>query len=138
MAISKSASPKTMFGDLPPSSKETFFELPAAACTISFPTSVEPVKAILSTSQFAASAAPAVSPYPVTIFTTPDGKPASSINSPSRKAERGVCSAGLSTTVQPVARAGPSFQAAISSGKFLGRPAGHVVEQVGCQRDVRA
>jgi len=44
----------------------------------------------------------------------------SSISSPSRNAERGVCSAGLRTTVQPVARAGPSFQAAISSGKFQG------------------
>src|SRR5271165_1395209 len=48
------------------------------------------------------------------------GNPAFSISSPSRRAERGVCSAGLSTTVQPAASAGPSFQAAISSGKFHG------------------
>ena len=32
----------------------------------------------------------------------------------------GVCSAGLSTTVLPQARAGPHFQASISSGKFHG------------------
>ena len=32
----------------------------------------------------------------------------------------GVCSAGLSTTVQPAASAGAIFQAAISSGKFHG------------------
>src|SRR5260370_19483829 len=32
----------------------------------------------------------------------------------------GVCSAGFSTMVQPVARAGPHFQACISSGKFHG------------------
>jgi hypothetical protein len=32
----------------------------------------------------------------------------------------GVCSAGLSTTQLPVVRAGPSFHAAISSGKFHG------------------
>ena len=32
-----------------------------------------------------------------------------------------VCSAGLSTQVLPVARMGPSFQAAISSGKFQGK-----------------
>ena len=38
----------------------------------------------------------------------------------SRSAVSGVCSAGFSTTVQPVASAGPSFQAAISSGKFHG------------------
>ena len=60
---------------LPPSSSVTFFRLPAAACTISLPTSVEPVKAILSTSVCAASAAPAVSPKPGTMLTTPAGKP---------------------------------------------------------------
>ena len=32
----------------------------------------------------------------------------------------GVCSAGFSTTVQPVASAGASFHDAISSGKFHG------------------
>ena len=32
----------------------------------------------------------------------------------------GVCSAALSTTVQPVAIAGAIFHAAISSGKFQG------------------
>ena len=59
IAASRSASAKTMFGDLPPSSSVTFFRLPAAACTISLPTSVEPVNATLSTSGCAASAAPA-------------------------------------------------------------------------------
>ncbi len=59
---SPGASSKTMLGDLPPSSRVTFFRFPAAACTISLPTSVDPVKAILSTSGWAASAAPAVSP----------------------------------------------------------------------------
>jgi hypothetical protein len=39
-----------MVGDLPPSSSETFLRLPAAALTISLPTSVEPVNATLSTS----------------------------------------------------------------------------------------
>ena len=42
------------------------------------------------------------------------------MSSASRSAVSGVCSAGLSTTVQPVASAGPSFHAAISSGKFHG------------------
>ena len=36
------------------------------------------------------------------------------------KAERGVCSAVLSTRVFPHAKAGPTFQANISSGKFHG------------------
>ena len=53
-------------------------------------------------------------------FTTPAGKPASSINSPTRNAVSGVCSAGFITTVLPVASAGPSFQACIESGKFQG------------------
>ncbi len=98
----------------------TFFRLPAAACTMSLPTSVDPVKATLSTSLCAASAAPAVSPNPVTTLTTPSGTPASAISSASLSAVSGVCSAGLSTTQLPVARAGPSFHAAISSGKFHG------------------
>jgi hypothetical protein len=84
------------------------------------PTSVEPVKAILSTSSWAAKAAPAVSPNPVTTFTTPSGMPASAISWASSSAVSGVCSAGLSTTQLPVVRAGPSFHAAISSGKFHG------------------
>lgn len=43
-------------------------------------TSVEPVKAILSTSMCSAIAIPAVGPYPGTKFTTPGGKPAWKIN----------------------------------------------------------
>ena len=110
-----------MLGLLPPSSRVSFFRLVAPeAATISLPTSVEPVKATLSTSLCAASAAPAVSPNPVTTLTTPSGTPASAISPASRSAVSGVCSAGLSTTQFPVARAGPSFHAAISSGKFHG------------------
>ena len=119
-AASGSASAKTTFGLLPPNSRVTFFRLPVAACTISFPTSVEPVKAILSTSSWAANGAPAVSPNPVTTLTTPSGTPASAISRASKRADNGVCSAGLSTTQLPVARAGPSFQAAIRRGKFHG------------------
>ena len=68
-----------MFGLLPPSSRLTFFRFPVAAVAMSLPTSVEPVKAILSTPSWAASAAPAVSPYPVTTLTTPSGSPASAM-----------------------------------------------------------
>ena len=75
-----SASSNTMFGLLPPSSSETFFRFPVAACTISLPTSVEPVNATLSTSSWAARAAPAVSPKPVITFTTPSGIPASAMS----------------------------------------------------------
>ena len=87
---------------------------------MSLPTSVEPVNATLSIPGCAASAAPAVSPKPVMMFTTPLGNPASWISSPSRRADSGVSSAGFNTTVQPVASAGPSFHAAIKNGKFHG------------------
>src|SRR3984893_4111051 len=106
MARSRSASGRMIAGDLPPSSSETFFRLPAAACTISLPTSVDPVNATLSTSGCAANAAPAVSPNPVKMLTTPGGKPASWIRLPRRSAVIGVCSAAFSTTVQPAASAG--------------------------------
>ena len=118
-AASTSASSKTITGDLPPSSSDTRLRLPADAFTISCPTSVLPVNATLSTPGCAASAAPA-SPKPVTTLTTPSGKPASHTSCASRSAVSGVCSAGLSTTVLPQASAAPSFQAAISSGKFQG------------------
>ena len=87
---------------------------------ICFPTSVEPVKAILSTSGCSTSGAPAVSPNPGTMLITPAGKPASSINSAKYNADSGVCSAGFRTTVHPVARAAPNFHIAIRSGKFQG------------------
>src|SRR5437870_7820837 len=54
------------------------------------------------------------------MFTTPSGSPASSSSSPSRSAVSGVCSAGFSTLVLPQASAGPSFHAAMRSGKFHG------------------
>ncbi|MNV25692.1 hypothetical protein D3C71_1167970 [compost metagenome] len=103
-----------------------------AARPISLPTSVEPVKAILSMPGCATNAAPAVSPRPVMTLTTPGGKPASSTSSASRKAVKGVSSAGLSTTVQPAAKAGAIFHTAISSGKFHGMMA--PTTPTGCAR----
>src|ERR1700692_4117310 len=115
-----SASSSTMFGDLPPSSSVTFLRSLAAALTISLPTSVEPVKATLSTWLCAANGAPQDSPKPVTTLSTPGGKPASRHSCASRSDDRGVSSAGFNTTVQPAVNTGPNFQAAISKGKFHG------------------
>jgi len=42
------------------------------------------------------------------------------MSSPSLKAVNGVYSAGFKIDTQPVANAGPSFQAAINRGKFHG------------------
>src|SRR5258708_25785250 len=116
IAASKSASAKKMFGDLQPSSSVTRFTVSAACLTIVFPTSALPVKAILFTSGCFTNGAPQVSPKPVTMFTTPGGKPTSENQLAISSAVSGVCSAGLSTQVQPAASAGASFQAAISSG----------------------
>ena len=43
------------------------------------------------------------------------------MRAPSSSAVTGVCSAGFSTTVQPAASAGPSFQQADMSGTFHGQ-----------------
>ena len=118
-AWSIGASSKTMLAALPPSSRVTFLSVPATAFAIARPTSVEPVKATLSTSGWATSARP-VSPAPVTMLTTPGGRSACWQISANSSAVSGVVSAGLSTTVLPQASAGAIFQASISSGKFHG------------------
>nr|GMC74390.1 Uncharacterised protein [Ipomoea batatas] len=67
-----------MKGDFPPSSSVTGFRLLfAASSSTILPVSVDPVKASLSTSIWLARAAPAVGPYPDTMFRTPGGRPAS-------------------------------------------------------------
>ena len=108
-----------MFAALPPSSSVSRLPVPATAGWICLPTSVEPVKATLSTPGWPTSPAP-VLPSPVMMFTVPGGSPASAMTSASSSAVSGVVSAGLSTHVLPVASAGASFHAAISSGKFHG------------------
>ena len=53
------------------------------------------------------------------MFTTPGGKMSCKML-PSSNKLRDVWLEGLMTTVQPAARAGASFQAAIKNGKFQG------------------
>jgi hypothetical protein len=96
-----------------------FFAAAGEARWMILPTSVEPVKAILAASGWLTTAAP-VSPAPVTMLTTPGGSPASSRIVANFSAVMEVVSAGLRTTVLPVARAGAIFQASMSSGKFHG------------------
>src|ERR1700689_5367160 len=110
-----------MLGDLPPHSSDTRLRLDCAAhCITTLPVTVEPVKAIASTSMCEASALPAVGPKPGTTLKTPAGSPASTASSPSRFALSGDFSDGLSTSELPAASTGPIFQAAISIGKFHG------------------
>jgi hypothetical protein len=116
---SRSASSNTMKGDFPPSSSESFLPEPAVALRMMRPTSVLPVKAILSMSSCATIAAP-VSPSPVITFSTPAGSPACAASSAKQSAVSGVNSAGLMTIVQPAASAGATFHASMRRGKFHG------------------
>ena len=54
------------------------------------------------------------------MLSTPGGKPTAWLISANSSAVSGVNSAGLRTTVLPIASAGATFQASISSGKFQG------------------
>ena len=108
-----------MLAALPPSSSVNGVRDAARTRAICFPTSVEPVNAILSTPGCATSAAP-VAPSPVTMLTTPGGRSASAQISARRSAVSGVVSAGFKTIVLPAAIAGAIFQAAMSRGKFQG------------------
>ena len=63
---------------------------------------------------------PTLPPPPVTTLSTPSGTPASAASSASRSAVRDETEAGLRMTLLPAARAGPSFQDAMSKGKFHG------------------
>ena len=118
--MSQLASCSTIFGDLPPHSNVTFFRVPEALAMMSLPTSVDPVKAILSTSGLVVSTSPILPPGPEMMLTTPGGNPHSSTIRASSIADNGVSDAGFSTMVLPVPSAGPSFQTAIISGKFHG------------------
>jgi len=76
-ATSRSASSNTTSGDLPPNSKVTLLRLLSAdPLRMMRPTSVEPVKATLSTSGWWTIDPPAVGPYPGRMLMTPGGKPA--------------------------------------------------------------
>ncbi len=97
----------------------SFLPVPASSRWIAFPTSVEPVNAILSMPGCLTSAAP-VLPSPVTMLTTPGGSSAWRSTSQKSSAVSGVVSAGLRTTVFPHASAGAIFHDSISSGKFHG------------------
>ncbi len=120
LATSMSASSSTMRALLPPSSRLTRFSVrPAASPTIR-PTAVEPVKEIIATSGWAASAPPG-SASPGSTCSTPAGSPASSNSRASRTPpETAVCTSGFRMTALPRASAGATARADRISGKFHG------------------
>ncbi len=122
-AASRSASGKTTWADLPPSSRVTRARCDVAPSATSMPVLVEPVNATLSTPGWRTSARPTAGPLPVITLKTPSGIPASVTSLASSSAVTGVWSLGLTTIVQPVASAGASFQVSSSSGEFQGTTA---------------
>src|SRR6187402_3024799 len=119
-AASRSASSNTMNGALPPSSSEIFLIVGATCFISSRPTSVDPVNDTLRTIGFAHISPPIDGASPVMTLSTPGGNPARCASSASAKAEYGVASAGLITTVQPAASAGETLRVIIEHGKFHG------------------
>src|SRR5437879_10473170 len=110
MAASRSASAKTMFGFLPPSSSETFLNNGEHASATSLPVTVPPVNEIVLIFGCAVIAVPTFGPVPCTTLSTPLGKPASAQSSHNRYAVIGVSSLGLAMAVFPTAMAGAIFQ----------------------------
>src|SRR5678809_333778 len=119
-AASRSASSNTMNGALPPSSRESFFTVSAHCFMRRLPVAVEPVNDSLRTSGFEHSSPPIAFEPPVRTLSTPLGIPARSPSSAMASAEYGVWLAGLITTVQPAASAGPALRVIIAFGKFHG------------------
>ncbi len=119
-ARSRSASAKTTFADLPPSSSVTRLIVAVAPAITVRPTSVDPVKPTFATFGCSTRRCPTTVPGPTRTLTTPSGIPASSASSASRSAESGVNSAGGHDGVPAAPSAGPSFYDAMLSGKFHG------------------
>ncbi|MNY10511.1 hypothetical protein D3C86_1434960 [compost metagenome] len=88
------------------------------------------MKVSLRTIGLPVSSLPTSEAEPVTTLNTPGGIPAFSARAAKARAEYGVCEAGLSTMVQPAARAGPALRVIIAEGKFHGVMA--AVTPIGC------
>ena len=119
-AEAMSASAKTMFGDLPPSSRVALMNRSPQTRPISAPVAVLPVNDIFCTRRSDTRGLPASAPKPVTTLTTPGGKPACSSSSTSSRSDAEVCSEGLITMVFPAASAGASLVEVSISGEFHG------------------
>src|SRR5699024_512452 len=83
------------------------------------PTALLPVNETLRTRGLSTMAWPTRAP-PGTMLSTPAGTPAALAMSPSTSSGSSVTSEGLSTTGQPAASAGATFQAVVTMGKFHG------------------
>ena len=110
-ALSKFASSKTIIGDFPPNSKEVAAKFSEEFLITCLAVSGPPVKAIRSISGWLVNGIEQFSASPVITDITPGGKPACSINFANSNIGAGAISEALRITVQPAAKAGPSFVA---------------------------
>ena len=122
---SRSASASTTMQFLPPISATTRLRwrpptgTSAAVRRMSSPTGPLPVNAIVWTSRWRTSAAP-TSPSPGRSASASGGTPASRSAWTTIRPQPGDCSAGLSTTVLPVASPAATIPVGIATGKFHG------------------
>src|SRR5215210_4924328 len=99
------------------------------------PTGVEPVKEMAFTLGSVTRASPTVPPEPVTMLTTPSGRPASARARTRAAAFSEASVAGLIAMALPQIKAGAIFQAGIARGKFQGviratTPSGSRAEEI--------
>ncbi len=117
-AVSQSPSAWTISGAVEPSSRLTC--LRGAFARMPQPTGGEPVKVIAPIASFSTIALPTSDPDPLTTWSQPSGRPASSRISASLIEVIGVCPAGLRTVALPAAIEGPSLWATRLRGKLKG------------------
>ena len=132
MAFGTAASSKTSAAPLPPSSSSSRFMVRPPTSPMRTPTPVEPVNDTMSMSFVSTSASPVSGVEPVTTFTTPGGNPTSCMIRMSSMTPSGFCDAGRTTTVFPMASAGPSLPAMFTIGKLYGVM--HATAPTGCRR----
>ena len=126
-ARAASTSSNTICADGPPSSSTLLIAFIAAACCASVPTWLDPANAMNSMPGCAASAAPASSPRPLTMFSAPSGRPAAVAIWAKRNADRLLSSAGLTTVALPMASAGLAQEADLVACQERNRLPMHLV-----------
>ena len=112
----RSASSRTMYADLPPSSRNTFFTVSLAAAMMRRPTAVEPVKLTMSTRGSVVSTSPTSTALDEITLRTPGGRSVSAAMRANDWVTHGVSGGPFTTTVQPAASAGATFARVIWSG----------------------
>ena len=100
---------------------------------IAAPTASEPVKVIMSMRGSVVSSVPTAGP-PVTMLSTPGGKPISAATSPNNSAENGVNGEGFSTSVLPASKRRHQLRQVQQKGKIIAGNAGDHADRLAHHR----